>query len=284
MGKITLLSQTKRLLGKYRLSARKGLGQHFLIDETVLAKIVAAAAVTTTDTIIEVGPGLGVLTRELVALAGQVVAVELDNGAAALIEQEVGTSNNLQIIRQDIMEADIDSLSGGKSYKVVANLPYYIAAAVIRRFLEASHKPKSLVVMVQKEVAEIITAPPGKRSLLSIGVQYYAEPQIVCEVPAISFYPPPEVSSAVVKADIKTELPLPQTEEAGFFGIVRSGFTASRKQLANSLAIGLSKPKTETLALLEEAGVPPSQRAESLTLEEWLSLWQAYQNVEKGND
>ena len=159
-------------------------------------------------------------------------------------------------------------------YKVVANLPYYITSPVLRHFLTSSAKPQTMVVMVQKEVAKAITAVPGKMSILSISVQFYGEPRIVSYVPAECFYPAPEVDSAILRINVYPQPPVPVTDERSFFELVRAGFSAARKQIANSLAQGLGLPKTEVLYLLAEAGILPRRRAETLTIDEWARLWQ----------
>ena len=273
----SLLAQTRKELRRFDLRARKRLGQHFLVDEEVLNRIVAAAELTPTDTIIEVGPGLGILTRELAQKAGRITAIELDDKLAAALKKTLAPFQNVTVINDDILKIDPASLIGKpETYKVVANLPYYITAPVLRHFLESAHKPQKMIVMVQKEVAETIAAEPGKRSLLSIGVQYYGKPEIVSYVPARAFYPPPEVNSAILKIDVSPQPVVTVTDEKGFFELVRAGFTASRKQLTNSLAQGLGVPKTEALALLDKAGINPQRRAETLTLEEWAQLWRAF--------
>ena len=170
------------------------------------------------------------------------------------------------------------------SYKVVANLPYYITSPVLRHFLEASVKPKYMVVMVQEEVAEAIVAKPGNMSLLSISVQFYGRPGIVSYVPARCFYPVPEVDSAVLRVDLYPEPVIPVTDEKSFFGLVRAGFSASRKQIVNSLAQGLKLPKSEVLSLLAEAQIAPQRRAETLALDEWSNLWQVFVQVNEFAD
>lgn len=272
----SLLAQTRKLLQHSHLRARKGLGQHFLVDEAVLDLIISTAQLTPDDVVIEVGPGLGVLTRELVRQAGWVVAVELDNKLADLLKQTLATFENLTIVNEDVLEVDPAILlqnSGLSSrYKVVANLPYYIASPVLRHFLETEVKPQLMVVMVQKEVAEEIVAKHGRMSLLSVGVQLYAEAEIAGYVPARCFFPPPEVDSALLKV---TPYPRPTVEirnTESFFALVRAGFSAPRKQVANSLAKGLGIPKTEAILLLEKTQIAPQRRAETLTLEEWARL------------
>jgi len=284
------LTQTRGWLRRFDLHARKSLGQHFLIDEEVLKLVTSSAELTSTDVIMEIGPGLGVLTRELARQAGWVVAVELDNKLAAILKQTLASLDNVTIVNEDILKIDPAALlremeagfpSAKSSYKVVANLPYYITSPVLRHFLEALVKPELIVVMVQKEVAEAIVAEPGKMSVLSVSVQFYGEPSIVSYVPARCFYPPPEVDSAILRV-----VPYPQpvvavSDETSFFGLVRAGFSASRKQICNSLAQGLGLPKAEVLPILAEAGIVPQRRAETLSLGEWAWLWRVF--IKQGN-
>jgi len=275
----SLLAQTRRLLRRFDLQARKGLGQHFLIDREVLELITSAAELTPADVIVEVGPGLGVLTRELAKKAGLVIAIELDNKLAALLKQTLASFNNVIIINDDVLKIEPGALLNQQKvrfpYKVVANLPYYITSPVLRHFLEASAKPQMMIVMVQKEVAEAIVAKPGEMSLLSVSIQFYGEPRIISYVPAQCFYPAPEVDSAILRIDLYPQ-PTVAVDEAGFFDLVRAGFAAPRKQIANSLAQGLGLPKAEVLPLLETANIVPQRRAETLTLGEWAQLWRAF--------
>jgi len=276
LGEDSLLSQTRRLLRRFHLRARQGLGQHFLVDDEVLSVITSAAELGPGDTVIEVGPGLGVLTRELTQKAGRVIAVELDDKLAAALTGALASFNNVSVINKDILDIAPASLVSG-AYKVVANLPYYITSPVLRHFLEASVKPEMMIVMVQKEVAEVIAAAPGRCSVLSISVQFYGSPEIIRYVPASSFYPAPEVDSALLKIDVYPRPAVAVTDEAGFFALVRAGFAASRKQLVNSLAQGLQINKPESASLLEKAKIAPQRRAETLTLDEWALLWQVFQ-------
>ena len=282
----SLLAQTKKWLRQFDLQVRKGLGQHFLIDEEVLKLITSAAELTSTDVIMEVGPGLGVLTKELARQAGWVVAIELDSKLAVALEQTLASFDNVSIINKDILQVDPAALlqeqktrfpaviSSPFSYKVVANLPYYITSPVLRHFLEALVKPQIMVVMVQKEVAEAIVAEPGRMSVLSISVQFYGEPRIISYVPAQCFYPAPEVDSAILRIDLYYQPAVAVTDERSFFDLVQAGFSASRKQIVNSLAQGLELPKAEVLSLLEKAHIMLQRRAETLSLEEWARLWQ----------
>jgi len=276
-----LLAQTKGLLRRFGLRVRKGLGQHFLIDDSVLGLIVSTAELASDDVVMEIGPGLGVLTQELSRQSGRVIAIELDDKLAAILKQTLASFGNVSIVNGDVLKLNPAVLlrehgSELKSYKVVANLPYYITSPVLRRFLEASLKPQTMVVMVQKEVAEEITARPGRMSLLSVSVQLYGEPVIIDYVPAASFYPAPEVDSAILKIALYPEPAVEIADIEGFFAVVRAGFTASRKQMGNSLAQGLGLPKAEALALLEKTGIASQRRAETLTLKEWARLWRVF--------
>jgi len=270
----SLLTQTRRLLRQFDLRARKGLGQHFLIDGEVLQLITSAAELTPSDVIIEVGPGLGILTRELAQKAGRVIAIELDNRLTAALKQTLASFDNVTIINEDVLKIEPQNLATG--YKLVANLPYYITSPVLRHFLEAPAKPKLMILMVQKEVAEAIVAKPGKMSLLSVSVQFYGEPRIISDVPAQCFYPAPKVDSAILRIDPSPQPRVAVADEGSFFDLVRAGFTAPRKQLANSLAQGLGISKAEVLPLLERAGIVPQRRAETLSLEEWARLRQVF--------
>ena len=281
----SLLIQTKRMLRQFDLRARKRLGQHFLVDGEVLKHITSAADLNPTDIILEIGPGLGILTRELASKVGRVIAVELDSKLAAILKKTTDSFNNVTIINDDILHLEPEALLAEPEkklqavtspYKVVANLPYYITSLVLRHFLEASVKPETMIVMVQKEVAEAIVAEPGQRSVLSISVQFYGKPEIVSYVPAESFYPVPEVDSAILRIGVYHRPAMTVTDEKGFFKLVRAGFAAPRKQIANSLAQGLGLAKAEVLTLLERSGIVPKRRAETLTLEEWARLWQVF--------
>jgi len=281
----SLLAQTKGLLRQFDLRARKGLGQHFLIDREVLELITSAAELAPADLIVEVGPGLGILTRELARQAGWVVAIELDNKLAALLQQTLASLDNVTIINDDVLKIEpgawLNQPETGfpqtiSSYKVVANLPYYITSPVLRHFFEASNKPEIMIVMVQKEVAEAIVAKPGGMSLLSVSVQFYGEPRIISYVPAQCFYPAPEVDSAILRIGLYPQPVVAVTDEGSFFQLVRAGFAAPRKQIGNSLAQGLGLAKAEVLPLLERANIVSQRRAETLTLEEWARLWRVF--------
>jgi 16S rRNA (adenine1518-N6/adenine1519-N6)-dimethyltransferase len=285
----SLLSQTKALLRRYDIRAKKGLGQNFLVNGAVLEDIVNAAELAPGDTVIEVGPGLGILTAELAKRVGWVIAIELDNKLAYILQKTI-PYDNVVILNEDVLGTNPANLLQGqaphfpaelRTYKVVANLPYYITSPVLRHFLEASIKPEKMVIMVQKEVAETICAEAGKRSLLSIAVQFYGRPEIVTVVPAASFFPPPEVNSAVVKIDVYRRPPVAIDNTDSFFKLVKAGFSSARKQIANSLSHSLDLPKEEVVSLLDKAGIDPQRRAETFSLEDWARLWQIYTQMVK---
>lgn len=282
-----LLVRTRDLLRRFNLRVKKRLGQHFLIDEEVLDLILSTAQLSPEDIVVEVGPGLGVLTSQLARRSGWVVAIELDSILAAILKQTLSSYKNITIINDDVLKVDpqkllnkLESRSPSEGYKVVANLPYYITSPVLRHILETEVKPRLIVVMVQKEVAEEITAKPGGMSLLSVSVQFYAEPMVMSYVPAHCFYPAPEVDSALLRIVPYSQTPVDIDAES-FFSLVRAGFSASRKQLVNSLTLGLGMAKVEVLSLLEKAKIVPQRRAETLNLDEWTRLWRLYTEVEK---
>lgn len=256
---------------------RKALAQHFLVDRRVLGRIVEAAEVSPGEAIIEVGPGRGILTRELARRGARVVAVELDEALAASLRQEFQDAPNVTLVVADARDVDIASLvPPGTPYKLVANLPYYAASPIIRRFLEAEHKPRLMVVMVQREVAQNMAAPPGKTTVLSIATQLYGRPRIVAYVPPGAFRPPPKVTSAVVRIDVYPRPALELDSVEDFFRLVKAGFSAPRKQLHNCLRHGLSLPAEAVDAMLAQAGIDTARRAETLSLEEWGSLYRAF--------
>jgi len=279
-----LFAQTKDLLKCFDLHARKRLGQHFLVNPGILTQIINAAELTPSDLVLEVGPGLGVLTRELARHSGWVIAIELDSQLADLLTQTVADFTNISIIRSDILKIEpLDLIEGKKNsfppalhqtsnYKLIANLPYYITAPTIRLFCEARLKPQTMVLMVQKEVAQNVVAQPGDLGIFAISVQFYGKPEIVSYVPAGNFYPRPKVDSAILKVNMYSQPLLKVSSEASFFKIVRAGFCAARKQIGNSLSQGLDLPKKNVLAVLEQAGVSPEKRAETLSLEQWALL------------
>jgi 16S rRNA (adenine1518-N6/adenine1519-N6)-dimethyltransferase len=256
----------------------KSLGQHFLQDWSVVNRIVAATIVGPNDVVVEVGPGLGVLTQGLAEQAGRLIAVEIDSRLARRLGEQFAGQATVSIIEKDVLAAAPEALlveagmAEDAPYRVAGNLPYNAGAAIVRHFLEAAHQPLSLVVMLQREVADSMVAGPGRMSLLGVSVQVYATARKLFNVPPRAFYPPPKVFSSVVKLDVLPQPLAPREEIAGFFRIVRAGFSAPRKQLRNTLAQGLGTPAGEAAAAIEAAGIDPELRPQDLGIAEWLML------------
>jgi len=257
---------------------RKSLGQHFLKDRTVPPRIAEAARLKPHDIVVEIGPGLGVLTEELATKldpnTGKLIAIELDNGLLPLLQERFAGRQHVSFVHADVLEVPPSYLSAGRPYKLVANLPYYITSAILRHFLEAEAKPLSLTVMVQREVAERMVAQPPNMSLLAVSVQFYGRPKIAFRVPPGAFNPPPKVDSAVVHIEVykPEERPVVISNEQRFFKVVQAGFGQKRKQLGNTLASGLGLSKDYVAQQLQQAGIDPTRRAETLTLPEWGAL------------
>ncbi len=261
-----------------RFRARKSLGQHHLVDTGVLSRILDAAELTEEDVVLEVGPGLGTLTRGLVERVSRVVAVEMDPRLAASLASRLGHPANLTTVEGDARTMDIVSLVGNEpGYKVVANLPYYAANPIVRRLLEAEPKPGLMVFMVQQEVARVMVAEPGRMGLLSVTTQFYAQPVLVCDVPPAAFRPPPKVTSAVVRLEIRPHPAVAVADREAFFALVRAGFSAPRKQLRNSLGHGLGVPAALVGQLLEGLDLDGRRRAETLTLDEWAAVYRGWE-------
>lgn len=260
------------LLRAFDLRPRKSLGQNFLVDSTALEKIALAADIQPDSDVLEVGPGLGSLTRYLAASARNVVAVELDSHLLPALTEVLKPWSNVRIVNADILEINPDSLITAEGYLVVANIPYYITSALIRHLLEARHKPARLALTIQKEVAERICAQAGDLSLLALSVQVYGKPQIVLRIPAGAFYPPPRVDSSLLRVDLYPEPLIPADDLAMFFRLAKAGFGQKRKTLRNSLSAGLSLSPARITELLHEAEIDPGRRAETLNIEEWRRL------------
>ncbi|MCE2405779.1 MAG: ribosomal RNA small subunit methyltransferase A [Dehalococcoidia bacterium] len=255
------------------------MGQHFLVDRRLPGRILRAAAVGPEDTVIEIGPGRGALTRQLVERAREVVGVEMDPELAASLPEALGYPGNLRVVQADAREVDTGSLipegiPAGGSYKLLGNLPYYAANPILRHFLEEVElKPSRIVVMVQREVAESMVGAGGRMSLLAVSIHLYAVPRIICDVPPSAFRPSPKVTSSVVRLDPHPVQAIEPQEAPDFFRVVRAGFSAPRKQLRNSLGLGLGIPASESQGLLESASLDPARRPGSLVVEEWRALW-----------
>lgn len=264
------VGELRSLLDARGLRLKKSLGQNFLVNPVLLERIVQAAGVGADDTVIEVGPGAGTLTYPLSRAARRVVAVELDREMVGLLSETLSACPNVTVVHSDILKLDLDAVLGDEPYKVVANLPYYITSAVIRRFLDRARPPATMVLMVQHEVAQRILARPGDLSLLAVSVQFYAEPSQVLRLPAGAFYPAPNVDSAVIRLDAHAERPAVDLET--FFRVAHAGFGQKRKTLRNSLAAGLDLTAAASEDLLARAGIDPQRRAQTLTIDEWVRL------------
>lgn len=260
------------LLRKYGLHPHKGLGQNFLEDPTALEKIVTAADVQPTDTVLEIGPGLGSLTRYLAASAKAVVAVELDQHLLPPLKSVLAPYTNVRLIHGDILEVSPNDLIHEQDYMVVANIPYYITSALIRHLLESKAKPRRIVLTIQKEVAKRICEKPGDLSLLALSVQVYGRPYIAADIPADAFFPPPSVDSSVLCIDIYPAPLIPVELLETFFKLSKAGFSQKRKTLRNALSAGLQMPPSAAAELLTSADIDPQRRAETLSMEEWQRL------------
>lgn len=253
--------------------AKKSLGQHWLDDEATLKSIVDAAKVEPNNTVLEIGPGLGSLTRYLVKKAKQVVAVELDSQLAVQLHDRV-PAGNLQIREGNILEFDLSSLPAG--YKVVANIPYYLTGNLLRSLTSSVNPPAKMVLLLQKEVAQRLAAGPGQMSLLAVSVQLHYRVELGQVVPASLFKPPPKVDSQITILELLSLPLLPDINTKLFFQIVRAGFSGRRKKLRSSLSAGLHLEKKQTDELLKKAGIDGNRRAQELSLQEWHKIYRAF--------
>ena len=288
-----LSEKIKKMLSDLQIKPSRHLGQNFLIDNSVLAKIISAADLSSEDIVLEVGPGPGVLTIELAKKVKKVIAVEKDKRMAEILKNVLADKNiqNVEIIESDILKLKTNSksfkfyassiaeqLQGEKrlvgSFKIVANIPYYLTSPLIRKFLEAGNQPESMILMIKKEVAQRICARPPKMTLLSVAAQFYAEPKIISYVSKNSFWPKPKVDSAIIKIiPITTRISECHPNNPNiFFNLIRAGFSQPRKQLINNLSKGLKISREKTSQILNQAGILPTQRPGELPVEKWLDL------------
>jgi 16S rRNA (adenine1518-N6/adenine1519-N6)-dimethyltransferase len=265
-----------RLLRQYNLHPNKFLGQNFLLEAAALQKVVDSARLTSQDVVLEIGPGLGSLTRYLALNARQVVAVEIDRQLTPVLKMVLAEFTNVMVVEGDILALDPTRLITSSQYLVVANIPYNITSALIRHLLEAAIPPHRLVLTVQHEVAQRICAAPGDMSLLALSVQVYGQPEITTRIPAGAFYPPPRVDSAILRIDRYPTPLIPVDQLDGFFQLIKAGFSQRRKTLRNALSGGLRLSPASAEKLLKTAGVDPMRRAETLSLPEWHTLTMEY--------
>ena len=260
------------LLRRHRVRPEKRLGQNFLIDPQALDHVISAAELGAEDTVLEVGAGLGTLTRQLARRVRRVVAVEYDRRLEPILRETVGQDRRIEIVIGDILRLDLRPLVGDAPYHVVANIPYQITSHLIRLLLEAEARPRRLVLTVQREVAERILAAPGDMNLLALGVQAYGEARIMAHLTAASFYPSPRVDSAVLRIDLRRPAHLAPQEARMVFRLARAGFAQPRKKLRNAMAAGLRLSPAEVEHRLRGLGVSPDDRAEDLSLDDWERL------------
>jgi 16S rRNA (adenine1518-N6/adenine1519-N6)-dimethyltransferase len=268
----------RETLARLGLHPKKSLGQNFMVEGASLAKLADAADLVPTDAVLEIGAGLGALTDFLAARAGRVVAVEIDRRFIPTLRQRYGAYPSVEIVQADILATPVEALLGEDAghYKVVANLPYYVTSAIVRHLLESPLPPSLLVVTVQAEVAGRIVARPGEMSLLAVGVQFYGQPEVMARLKPGHFYPPPNVESAIVRiAPHPGGPPLAGAARDRFFRVARAGFGQPRKQLRNSLSAGLGLSAQVVVDWLAGAGIDPTRRAETLSINEWLALERA---------
>ncbi|MEN8252541.1 MAG: 16S rRNA (adenine(1518)-N(6)/adenine(1519)-N(6))-dimethyltransferase RsmA [Patescibacteria group bacterium] len=253
---------------------KKSLGQNFLKNESVISDIVESAELSSESVVLEIGPGQGVLTEKLAEVAGKVIAVELDDRLIPVLEEKFRETENIEIVHDDILKVNLFEFSKtynlkSKTYKVVANIPYYITAPIIRTFLESENQPSEIILMVQKEVAERLVAEPGEMSILAVSAQYYADVEYLFTVPREDFDPMPQVDSAIISLKVKNQK---SKESKDFFRTVKIGFSAKRKTLANNLANGFQIDKKEVEKTLVEMGFSKSVRAQELSVDDWKKL------------
>ncbi len=277
------MEDPRAVLRRYGLAPRRSLGQNFLVDATAPQRIVDHADIQPTDTVLEIGAGLGTLTAPLAARAARVLAVETDPALVAVLNDTFAASPRVEVIAGDILALDPAVLLQSElppsplplwgarldTYRVVANLPYYITAAVLRHVLEARVRPVRLVVTVQREVAQRMVAQPGDMSLLSVSIQFYGQPRLVMRLKPGAFFPPPAVTSAVVCLDLYAEPPVAVPSVEFFFEVVRAGFAQRRKQLHNTLASTLQLDSGAVSEALHSVGLDARRRAQTLSLPEW---------------
>lgn len=279
--KIAKKEVTLHVIRRFGLSLSKRLGQNFLISEQVVDQIVASACLSPVDTVLEIGPGIGTLTQGLAETGASVVAVELDARLVEVLATTLEGYDNIRVVHGDILKTDISREIKAEKYKVVANLPYYITTPIIMTLLERRLPIEVLVTMVQKEVAQRMTASPGGKDYgaLSVAVQYYTEPELLFDVPPTAFIPAPAVDSSVIRCTVRTKPPVDVADERRFFRVVKGAFSQRRKTLSNALkTTGLSSE--QIAAILAQAQINPVRRGETLSLEEFATIANAWSSSE----
>jgi len=261
-----------KILRANNIRPTRSMGQNFLVEPEVVEQIAAVSGVEPGDLVVEIGPGLGILTRQLLATGAQVIGVELDRELAAFLRNDLASYPDFSLIEHDARHVNIDAITHGTPYHVVANLPYSVATVVIRHFVESENPPLSLTVMVQREVAERMTATPPAMSLLGLASQYYSEAEIAFIVPPDVFMPPPKVESAVVSMHVRNEQVLDATQRDRMFELATMAFQRKRKTLANGLSQGLGRDKADVERDIAEADISPTARPQDIDVEGWVRL------------
>lgn len=264
------------LLKAFRLRPQKDLGQNFLVDENILSRIVECADLAPTTQVLEIGSGLGSLTYFLAQAAHRVTSVEIDPDLLAIARHTTVDCENVDLVQGDILQMDLNSLNLQDDFIVVANIPYYITSAIIRKLLNSTAKPSRMVLTIQEEVARRICAEAGEMSLLALSVQVFGDPHIVLKIPAQAFYPSPKVDSVTLRVDLFQQSLIAEEKLDTFFRLTKAGFSQKRKMLRNTLSAGLQLPREEVDALLTNAAIDPQRRAQTLTLQEWGILTDHY--------
>ncbi len=268
------------VLRRFGIRPRKSLGQNFLVSEGVRQQILEAADLQPGEWVLEIGPGLGALTGRLAESAAGVVAVEFDSRLMPILAEILAGRMNVKLIEGDILEIDLSTILPAPGYVVVANIPYNITSALIRKLMEAKQAASRIVLTIQREVAERIVAPAGKMSLLALSVQLYGEPRLAGVIPGGAFYPPPGVDSAILRVDIRPMDPQLREHLPALFALARAGFGQRRKMLRNALASAVGLNAEQARALCESAGVDGTRRAQELTVEDWLKLAESWRAEE----
>ncbi len=263
--------------------ARRRLGQNFLTDRAIAGRIIRAASIDSSSTVLEIGPGKGALTHQMAATAGTLTVIEFDSLLVEVLREKLVGNKNVDVVEADGRTVDPDSLPlvTGRDYTLVANLPYYAATPIIRNFLESEQPPERMVVMVQREVANEMQAEPGDMSMLSIAVQVYAETKLLFTVPPEAFTPKPKVTSAVIELKPRSEALVAREDRADFFKLAKAGFKAPRKQLHNSMATGLNIDSALARSIIKEAGIDSERRPATVSIDEWKDLLASWKDAGK---
>jgi 16S rRNA (adenine1518-N6/adenine1519-N6)-dimethyltransferase len=267
------MTHPKRILSRYGVHPKKSLGQNFLLEASILQRISDLGTLSQTDNVLEIGPGIGALTKIIANSSGQVIAIELDNRLIPILEDELAGYDNIRLIHDDVLDVTPSELFG-LPYKVVANVPYYITGAILRHLLDPPIKPALMVLTVQKEVAERLTAKPGKMSILSVSVQVHGDINTELVIRAGSFWPKPDIDSAVIRFRLHRDKLIEQSELEAFMKLVRIGFSNKRKQLQKNLRAII--PERDRLQdAIGSVGIDGTRRAQTLSIEEWLVLFRS---------